>query len=217
MVNISKLGLNYRQANRQGPGKVVHVRRCASRPHAERDHLASQLTRLQHSILRQLFIKAGTALTARAISLALNVSQPAVSKALPRLQKEELVLVAKDRATKRLAIQLNRENPLAIGLKRADNLKQIYESGLSQFVQDNLAGSVVILFGSYSHGEDATASDIDLAVIGLKEKELDLAEFEKRLGREIIMNFYESFGRIDKPLLGNVLSGIVLKGAVELQ
>ncbi len=101
-------------------------------------------------------------------------------------------------------------------LKRADNLKQITESGLSAFLYDTFPGSTVILFGSYAFGEDTTQSDIDLAVIGAKEKEIDTTKFDEMLERTININYYPNFKSIDPHLLNSILNGITLKGAVEL-
>lgn len=175
-----------------------------------------KLTILQQEILRLFFIKAGMSLNARGVARILEVSQPAVSKALPKLEELELIKVKKDKESKRLAIELNTENQYAIGLKRADNLKQLYESGLVRFLYENFPGSTIMLFGSYAFGEDTTTSDIDLAVMGSKPKEFDLTKFHKALERAIIINYYSSFKDIDKHLLNNILNGITLKGAVEL-
>ena len=175
-----------------------------------------KLTILQQGILRLFFIKAGTSLNARAISRFLEVSQPAVSKALPGLEKQEIITIKKDKESKRLSIELNINNRSVVWLKRADNLKQIYDSGLVQFLYDNFPGSTAILFGSYAFGEDTITSDIDLVVIGSKPKELDLSKFEKMLERAIIINYYSSFKDINKHLLNNILNGITLKGAVEI-
>jgi len=65
-------------------------------------------------------------------------------------------------------------------------------------------------------GEDAMRSDIDLAVIGGKDKILDLERFETVLNRKINMNFYNSWKDIHKHLKNNILSGIVLHGVVDL-
>ena len=175
-----------------------------------------KLTILQQEILRLLFIKAGTSLNANRIARTLDVSQPAVSKALPILEKEGLIQVIKDKISKRLSIELNRDNSHAIWLKRADNLKQIYESGLARFLYDSFPGATAILFGSYAFGEDTSSSDFDLAVIGAKERRIDLEKFEKMLERKIIINYYKTFNDIDKHLLSNLANGILLKGAVDL-
>jgi DNA-binding MarR family transcriptional regulator len=175
-----------------------------------------KLTNLQEDILRLLFIKTGISLNQRRIAEILKVSQPAVMKALPKLQKQDLVEAIQDKESKRWSIELNRENQNAIWLKRADNLKQIYESGLVQFLYDKLPGATIMLFGSYSSGEDTINSDIDLAAIGIKNKELDLTKFDKMLERKIIINYYDSFQDINKNLLNNILNGITLKGAVKI-
>lgn len=175
-----------------------------------------KLTTLQNGILRILFINSGNPLNAHTIAQFLKVSQPAVSKALPILEKESLIIVKKDARSKRLSIEINREDHQIIWLKRADNLRQIYETGLVQFLYDNMPQATIILFGSYSSGEDTIKSDIDLATINIKYKELDFKKFEQILERKIIVNSYESFKKIDKHLLNNILSGIVLKGAIDL-
>lgn len=175
-----------------------------------------KLTNLQQEILRLLFIKAGTPLNQRRIAQTLKVSQPAVIKALPKLEEENLIKSKQDKESKRWSIELNRDNQQSVWLKRTDNLKQAYESGLVQFLYDKLPGATIILFGSYSAGEDTINSDIDLAVIGTKSKDIDINKFEKALERTIIINYYNSFKDINKPLLNSILNGIVLKGSVEI-
>lgn len=175
-----------------------------------------KLTKLQQEILRLLYIKAEMSMNARRIAKLLDVSQPAVSKALPDLEGEGFIRVAKDSNSKRLSIGLNRDKPNVIWMKRADNLKQVYECGLVRSLFDSFPGATVILFGSYAFGEDTSESDIDLAVIGVKGKEADFSKFGKLLERPININYYKSFHAIDRHLLNNILNGIVLKGAVDI-
>ena len=148
--------------------------------------------------------------------MALKVSQPAISKALPGLEKEDLIFVAKDKASKRLSISLNRKNPFVIGLKRADNLKLLYESGMVPFLYDRFPEATISLFGSFSFGEDVAESDIDIAVVGAKEKDVDLERFNTSVGKTINLNFYQSWEEIDRHLRNNILNGIILKGQVAL-
>jgi len=175
-----------------------------------------KLTVLQQKILRLMFIKAGSPLNQRAISRILNVSQPAVMKAIPMLEKKELIKISQDKESKRWSVELNKSNHKAIQLKRADNLKMIYESGLTDFLEKEFAGAAIILFGSYSRGDDIFNSDIDFAVIGRKEKRVDLTEYEKNFEKKIRINFYSSFKEIHKHLKENILGGIILAGGVEL-
>ncbi|MBU3905354.1 MAG: nucleotidyltransferase domain-containing protein [Nanoarchaeota archaeon] len=175
-----------------------------------------KLTNLQQDILRLLFIKVGTVLNQRQISKELNVSQPAVMKALPELKKKDLILTKQDKESKRWSIELNRNNHKVIQLKRVDNLKQIYETGLADFLDKEFAGSTIILFGSYSKGEDAFNSDIDIGVVGRKEKKANLTEFEKTVQRKINIEFFESWNGVHKELKENLCNGIVLEGGIEL-
>ncbi|MGV8171684.1 MAG: nucleotidyltransferase domain-containing protein [Candidatus Woesearchaeota archaeon] len=175
-----------------------------------------KLTSLQNDILRLLFVNVGNPMNAHNIAQVLKVSQPAISKALPLLEKELLIKIQKDSRSKRLSIELNTDNHQIIWLKRADNIRQIYESGLVQLLYDKLPEATIILFGSYASGEDTVKSDIDLAVIGARHKNLDIKRFGQALGREIIINNYESFEKIDKHLKNSLINGILLKGAIEL-
>jgi predicted nucleotidyltransferase len=174
-----------------------------------------ELSLLQQRIIRLLFVKAGMPLNMNRIARILKVSQPAVLKSIPPLQKKGLLNAKQDKDSARWSIELNRDNKEVIGLKRADNLKQLYESGLIQSLYDFFPGATVILFGSYAYGEDTIQSDIDLAVIGSGRKELDI-KFDKILERTIVINYYKSFKSIDNSLLSNILNGITLKGAIEL-
>src|SRR3972149_9115691 len=175
-----------------------------------------KLTNLQQGILRLLFVKPGTSLTRRGISRFRDVRQPAVIKALPLLEEERLINLRQDKESKRWSIELNRENHKVLQLKRADNMKLIYESGLADFLGREFAGAIIILFGSYSRGEDTINSDIDIAVIGRKKKRFDVSKFEAVLEKSININFYDSLNKIHKNLRENIFNGIVLYGGVEL-
>jgi len=185
------------------------------------DMYKSKWTRLQHDILRFLFVKVGIAFNERGIARALDVSPTAVSTALAGLEKEGLICITKSTTMNLLSIELNRDNNKAIEMKRVENLRFVYESGLSDFLFDEFPGCTIILFGSYSRGEDVfgeeeTRSDIDIAVIGTKGKKAELARFEKMLERPININFYESWNAIHRHLRNNILNGILLKGGVGL-
>ena len=169
-----------------------------------------KLTNLQQRILRLLFIMMGTSLNAHTIAGKVGASQPAVSKALPFLIQDSLIKVDKDKNSGRLSIELNRNNHRVLQLKRADNLKLIYETGLVDILEREFAGTTIILFGSYSRGDDTIRSDIDIAIIGRKDRLLALNKFESLLRRKISLNFYESWTKIHKNLKENICNGIVL-------
>lgn len=175
-----------------------------------------KLTRLQNEIFRLMCIKSGEKLNLSDISKNLDVSVTAVSKAVQLLEKEGLIKIEKDQKMNLIFISLERNKKRTIQLKRAENLKMIYEFGLSDCLEEEFAGATLILFGSYSKGDDTTTSDIDIAVIGRKEKKINLKKFEDIFQRRIIINFYDSFKDIHKHLKENILNGIVLAKGIEL-
>jgi predicted nucleotidyltransferase len=173
-----------------------------------------KFTRLQGGLFRMLCIKAGEPLTQFEAAKAIGASQTAVSKALGPLVREGLAKVEKKHG--RLFIELDRESRKATELKMTENLRMVFESGLVPAMEEKFPGAAIILFGSYSRGEDTMKSDIDIAVVGSKQKAVYLGRFEKQLGRDINLQFYDSFKSIDKELKENILSGILLAGRIEL-
>tara|TARA_Y100000296_G_C5172602_1_gene258128 strand:- start:1995 stop:2534 length:540 start_codon:yes stop_codon:yes gene_type:complete len=175
-----------------------------------------KFTKLQNEIFRLFCIKAGMSLNQRKIAKILKVSPTAISNALPLLNKEKLIKIDKSKEMNLSLVQFNRDNVNAINLKRIENLKLIYESGLVNFLFELFPGAIIILFGSYSKGEDTTESDIDIAIIGVKEKDIDLIQFDKCLERTININFYSSFKKIHKHLRDNLLNGILISGSIDI-
>ena len=172
-----------------------------------------KLTLLQIEILRKLFIKMGSSINQRQLAIELNVSEPAIKKALPYLEELDFIKIKKDL---RLSIILNTQNNKVMQLKRIDNLKHLYESNFVDYLEKKFVGATIILFGSFSRGEDTINSDIDIAIIGRKEKELNIENYEKLFERKIKINYYKSFQEIHKHLKENLANGIILAGGFEL-
>ncbi len=171
-------------------------------------------TILELELFSYLALRAGEKFSQRELAKILKVSPTAVANAVRNLKGKLLVEVEKTKTIN--FITFNRDNRRAIQLKRIENLKNLYAAGLVDFLEEQLAGSAIILFGSYARGEDTKNSDIDIAVIGRKKKDLALEDYEKVLFRTININFYDSWKDIHKHLRNNILNGIVLSGGVEL-
>lgn len=152
----------------------------------------------------------------REIAGLLNVSPAGIGNAIKDLVNNDLVRVDKNNKINLSLVELNRRNSIVMGLKRVENLKMIYESGFAGFFEKNFPGCLVILFGSYSFGEDTVESDVDIAVFGSEPKNLDLRNFEKNFEREINVNYYKDLKNVNKNLKSNILNGITLQGFVEL-
>jgi len=171
-------------------------------------------TQLQLKIFSLLCLKAGEKLSQREIAKILNVSPTAVANSLEELKKSNLVKIEKTKTIN--FVSFNRDEEKAVELKRVENLKNIYLSQLLNYLEIELAGATIILFGSYSRGDDTLSSDIDIAIIGRKDKLLNLEKYEKILNRQININFYDSWKDIHKYLKNNILNGILLLGSIEL-
>ncbi|MBT3405347.1 GntR family transcriptional regulator [archaeon] len=175
-----------------------------------------KFTSLQTRIFRLFCIKTGETLNQREIARNLGVSATAISKSLDLLEKEKLIIVNKNKTMNLNLIGLNQDSKKVVELKRVENMGFIYKSGLVDFLEVNFPGSVIILFGSYSYGEDNVDSDIDIAVFGSSKKNLNLSRFDDFLEREIRVNFYKDFNEVNKNLMSNIFNGIILSGRISL-
>ena len=175
-----------------------------------------KFTKLQLEIFRLLCIKTGISLNQRQIAKFLKVSPTAIAKALPLLEKESIIKINRNNEMNLNLIELNRDNKKILELKRIENLKILIESNLINFLEESFPGSTIILFGSFSKGDDITISDIDIAIIEHKRKNINLEKYKKLLEKDINLNFYPSFKGINRYLKSNILSGILLSGEIEI-
>ncbi|MBS3100308.1 nucleotidyltransferase domain-containing protein [Candidatus Pacearchaeota archaeon] len=180
------------------------------------DICKEQFTRLEKRILKLLFMNAGKDFNQREIAIALKISPTAVAKSIKSLKKTELLNIKKQDSSKTFEIGLNMQNNHVYFMKRIENLSAIYESGLAEYLFSRFPGSTIILFGSYSFGEDTQNSDIDIAIIGSKKREVEIKTFEKMFNKKIILQFYEDFNKLHKNLKESILNGIILKGSIKL-
>jgi len=181
-----------------------------------------KLTKLQQKIMDLFFIYSGKSFNLHGIARRLDTSATAVLKAIKYLKEKRYLDVEKDKESNNLSIGLNLDNEKIIQMKRTWNLNRIYFSGIFDILIDKFPGATIILFGSYSKGEDlyTTNSDIDIAIIGYSEKEIKgISKPEKNFQRSINIEFIESFNafhKADKHLKENLMNGIVLEGGFEL-
>lgn len=116
----------------------------------------------------------------------------------------------------------NAENRSYNDLKLYYNIKKIRDSGLIDFLIDELNHPQAIsLFGSFRKSENLPSSDIDLFILSPIKKELNLNLFEKKLNHNIqlFINSKKEFDLMkknNKELLNNILNGIVIEGFLEV-
>ncbi|MFT4304968.1 MAG: nucleotidyltransferase domain-containing protein [Candidatus Woesearchaeota archaeon] len=109
----------------------------------------------------------------------------------------------------------NLDNKSFILHKKLYNLLQIYESGLVDYLKDYYSNSPIILFGSFSRGEDLSTSDIDIAIISNKKTRPNLEKYTKKLHREINLSVFLKED-VSKEFMNNIINGIVLEGVLEI-
>jgi predicted nucleotidyltransferase len=148
----------------------------------------------------------------REYSRLMKVSPPTASKILSEFNKEELLIIEKDRNY--IFYYANKNNKIFTDLSRIYwNLRL---DNLVDFLNKNLTNPAIILFGSLSKAETKKDSDIDICIIGHK-KELNIKDFEDSLKRKIQLFFFSSIEDIkNKELANNIINGYILKGRFKL-
>ncbi len=147
----------------------------------------------------------------RELSRLVKFSMPTIVSTTDSLAKEKLLVKTKGKVL--TTVKANRENINFIRCKRLHNLESVYLSGIVDYISSSYNHPrLVILFGSYSRGEDIERSDIDIAVITNKKLDLDLAKFEKYLGRTITMHEI-NVEDLSSEFKANLTNGVVLEGS----
>lgn len=151
------------------------------------------------------------------ISRSTGQAHTSVKKNLDYLVGSGMVLDTVVRKGKRKfpLYRANSESKLFRRCKLLNNLDMLMGCGLLEHIEETLMPKCIVLFGSYSRGEDVESSDIDL-FIECKEGQLDLDQFEKKLARKIELHFSEDFSKYPRELRNNIANGIVLMGYLEV-
>lgn len=147
----------------------------------------------------------------RELSRLLKLSMPTIITMTETFAKEELI--TKTKGDVMTIVAANRENNRFIRLKRVINLKNIYLSGISDYLSHCYQHpTAIILFGSFSRGEDIEMSDIDIAILTRKKIHPFLEKYEKNFKRKI--NIHEVvIEKISKEFKANLYNGIILEGS----
>lgn len=147
----------------------------------------------------------------RELSRLLKLSMPTIISATDALAKDGSIIKTKGKVLTTVAA--NRESPRFVQLKRVYNLDQLYVSGLLKHLSDAYNHpKLIILFGSFSRGEDAENSDIDIAVITNKRLNQDLSKYEKFLKRGVSIHELD-LDKASDEFKANLAKGIVLEGS----
>ncbi|MBI2675963.1 MAG: nucleotidyltransferase domain-containing protein [Candidatus Aenigmarchaeota archaeon] len=169
---------------------------------------------IAREILRFLFQNPAGEFAYRELERKTGLSIGTVSTYVGELAKEGLIKTRK--SSNSILVKANLDNPLFIHLKRAYNIEVLYSSGLVEHLAYSLRPDAMVVFGSYSRGEDDEKSDIDIAIIHGRETISDVRRFEKILERKINMVRLKSLKGSRKEFVNSLANGIVLAGAIEV-
>ena len=140
---------------------------------------------------------------------------PSVIRYMKELEKENILksqiisnikVFSADRGSKEFLLE-----------KKIFNLRQLFASGFTNYLTIEYSNAPIILFGSYSRGEDTENSDIDIYIETHSKKEPDISNFEKKLSRNIQIFKYKDIKEIkNKELANNIINGITINGFIEV-
>jgi len=150
----------------------------------------------------------------RQIERELKLPLPSVIRYTKELETEKILQTLEISKTKFYTADRTSENYLF--QKKLYNLKMIHSSGLLNYLKEEYGNPCIILFGSYSKGEDTEKSDVDIYIETIKKTQ-NLEQFEKKLQRKIQLFIHKNINEIkNKQLANNILNGTILNGYVEV-
>ncbi len=156
----------------------------------------------------------------REIARLAQINPTTASKYLEIHSRQQIVIKKEERG--HVLFRANAEHPAYRDRKIFYNIKNIKESGVIEFLEKELHyPQAIVLFGSYSKGENDQNSDIDLFILANKKKNPDVTIYEKRLKSKIqlVIKTKDEFlvlQKENKNLVNSMLNGIILKGFLEV-
>ena len=150
------------------------------------------------------------------ISLSSGIAHTSVKNELKKLIKAELIQIEIEvRGKRKFPLYFSILENKFKNLKKINNEYSIRNCGLIKYLIEELMPNSIILFGSFSRGEDVLGSDIDLFIESLP-KEVNIQKFEKKLNRKINLVFKANINYLKKEFLNNLINGVVVYGEIKL-
>ena len=170
---------------------------------------------IKDKIKEYFFVNPTSKLRVRQIERELRLPLPSVIRYCRELEKEGII--KKELVSGISTYSADRISKSYITGKRLFNLKSIFESGILEYLIKEYSNPVIVLFGSYSRGEDIENSDIDLYVETPSKKYIKLDGFATKLKRAIQVFNYSNIGQINNAhLRNNLVNGVVLNNFLEV-
>lgn len=170
---------------------------------------------IKESIKNYFFVNPSTKMRVRQIERELNLPLPSVIRYTKELEKEGML--KREKIAEAVLFSANRASKSFLLEKKLYNIKLLYESGLIEYLINELSNPILIVFGSYSKGEDTENSDIDLYIQTFSKKEIKLEKFENLLKRKIQVFIHPNLKHIKNThLMNNIINGMPLNNYLEV-
>ncbi len=152
-------------------------------------------------------------LSLREIAKMSSLSHTYVRKKIKLLSDKNIVLIEKKHNAH--YVYGNYENEKFIEMKKFYNLLSLIK--LKEYLIKECSPRVIILFGSYSRGEDTEKSDIDLYIgdISVRIEDINMKNFEEELNRRIDL-FTQPLKEYPQELIENIINGIKIYGWLDI-
>ena len=164
-------------------------------------------------VLEYFLLNPTKKLRVREIERKAKVPLPSAIRYAKELEKEG-ILKATEISTIRF-YEADRSSKKFLMEKKLYNIRSIIESGIVEYVAFECSNPVLVVFGSYSRGEDTETSGVDLYIESHKKP--DISEFERKLHRKIQLFAYDDINHVkNKELANSIINGIALNGFLEV-
>lgn len=168
------------------------------------------LIKMKEKIVSFFYENPREKLNLKTISKKTNISHMSALRAVNELVNQGFLNIKKTKLESIVTLNIEKTKEL----RRLYNIKKIIESGLVEYLEKLFEyPKAIVLFGSYSFGEDNGTGDIDIAVQTKLKKNPNLKLFEKKLNRQIeIFTFDE---KTKDELKKSICNGFVLRGRIQ--
>lgn len=167
--------------------------------------------------LQVFFINPTKKFSLKELSEKIGIAHTSIKRELSTLSREKLISIDLEvKGKRKFPLYFANLSEKFLYLKKLYNELELKNSNLVEFLSKKFAPNSIILFGSYSRGEDSEESDIDLFVES-KFEGVDLRKYEKILQRKINLLFKEDINLFKKEILNNLLNGTILYGTIRLK
>lgn len=170
---------------------------------------------IKEKIKKYFFSNPTIKLRVRQIERELKLPLPSVIRYCRELEKEKII--KKENAAGVVLFSADRSSNTFLVEKRLFNLGLLLKCELMNYIIAEYSNPTIVLFGSFSKGEDTEGSDIDLYIETPSKKGIKLGKFEKMLKRRIQIFRYSNINDVANiHLANNIINGIAINGFLEV-